>query len=161
MKIKFINIVIGFFFLIPIGILMLLLLPFLIFLFPLYLNERKIIVNKSQKKFHILEGSRVFVYNENKKPLSFIEKEVLRKLPKNIKVLKVKNGEIINSKDVEYYSSLFFEIKNCSIFPIMIKIKNGEVKRVSMNNELFRWKNQSKNPGPFFIKLCTFFELKN
>lgn len=134
--------------------------PFTVVMSPFdYLGNRKF--EKEYKQFlETIEGENFFIYNNRKKALDFIQNEVLGKLPSKIKVFYLDGRKLENEQKGEYYSVMIKRLNNYTKFPHLMKVRNGKVVDVSINQELFNWKNQGKNSNQFFELVDVFFELK-
>lgn len=104
------------------------------------------------------EGKNFFAYNNRKKSLKFITKHVLPNLRDHIEVLYLENKTLQIEVDKSFYSKMIYDCKNYTKFPHLMKVRNGKVIDISINQELFNWKNQKGNSTHFFTLLNSFFE---
>lgn len=117
--------------------------------------------NAYSRYLRTLEGKNFFCYNNRKKGLEYIEKEVIPYLPPQVEVLYLHNREIRNSPyDFQYLSKAFYGFENYSRFPHLLKIRNGKPLDTSLNNELFACLDQAEGKSAIDKKIAAFFELE-
>ena len=99
-----------------------------------------------------------FCYNNRKKGKEFIENEIIPFLNKDIEIIYL-DGRTIKSNDYEnkYFSYAFNRFENYSKFPHLMKIKNGEMKDISINNEFYNAINNNGDKSKLSLKMNTFF----
>ena len=138
---------------------------FLIFLIPIYIFELKKEEAEEKENFKKflsqIEGKNFFCYNNKVKGKEFIENEIVPFLNKDIEIIYL-DGRTIQSNDYEnkYLSKAFNGFKNYSKFPHLMKIKNGEIKDISINNEFYNAINNNGNKTKLSLKMNAFFELE-
>lgn len=120
--------------------------------------------NQLEKRFQAFlkehNGQNYFIYNNGRKSQNFIEENALPKIPTAVNILYLKKKELQVKKNKEFFSMMVYRIKNYKRFPHLIKIRNGEIIDISINQELFAWKNQGKGSKQFFDLINIFFDLK-
>lgn len=149
--------------LLPFGILGIILLiifiPFWIVLLPILL----IIDYKFKKKYNqylnTIEGRNFFCYNNRKKGKVFIENEIIPLLPLNVEIVYL-NGREIETEgfNKRFLSHSFYQFKNYSKFPQLLKIRNGKTIDISINNLLHNTISQNKTPNNLIKKIEEFFD---
>ena len=154
------NILIG----IPFGILALslviLAIPFCIIILPISWIREKIYKKKYKEYLLTIEGKNFFCYNNRKKERKYIEEQIIPNLPEEVEIIFL-NGKTIESDkyDSGHLSRAFYNFKNYTRFPQLLKIRNGEPVDISLNKEMFDCLNQGKSESNIFNKINSFFEL--
>lgn len=105
-----------------------------------------------------IEGRNFFCYNNRQNSYAYIMEEIIPHLPKGVEVIFL-NGKSIESSNLnqKFISKAFREFRNYRNFPHLMKIRNGQVHDLSMNQELYLCLNQKKEISQFFDKMKIFF----
>ena len=103
------------------------------------------------------EGKVFFVYKKTK-AVKFIKKHILSILPNEVQVILLSEASNIEN-DNPNYVRMFGNIKQDTNFPCFVKIRNGEIIKVSLHKELFLWKNIERDKKPFIEKIKVFINL--
>ena len=84
---------------------------------------------------------------------------MIPKLNKNVDIVYLEGRDIISDTfDKTFLSHVLYNLKNYSNFPHLIKIRNGAIEDLSINNELFSCINQGKDKSALLNKIEHFFE---
>lgn len=110
------------------------------------------------KRFLLRLGSKnFFCYNNRADCKDFIETMVIPQLPSKIEIIYL-NGKIPESgypqQDISY---LLFQLKNYHRFPHLIKIRNGELIDISINNDVFNIIHHKMSIQSMLNKIVQFF----
>ncbi|MEP1032969.1 hypothetical protein [Ekhidna sp.] len=141
------------------AVIVLIAIPFLIFLFPFFYIQNIRFENSYKNYLDELEGKSFFCYNNRLKGRSFIEEQLIPQLPDYIEVIFL-NGMIPESQyEEKYISHALYQLKNYQRFPQLLKIRGGQTYDKSLNNELFNTMEQNKPLGNLLTKMSEFFEV--
>jgi len=134
------------------------LLPVIIILWPLVFYRDKTTTKKYKAYLKKVEGCNFFCYNNRQSSQSFIEKELLPKLPKDIDIVYLKGRKPQSKYDNRFISSMLYKFENYSKYPHLMKVRNGEVIDHSINNELYNTFDQDKDVDLLIEQINNFFE---
>lgn len=119
------------------GILLIIVLPIFILSLPFLLILNYEHERKYKQFLKEQEGKQFFCYNNRKKNVHFIQKEVLPKLPDQVTILYLEGKNLVPEPETEFFSYMIANIKNKVGFPYLLKIENGQLIDKSVNNTCF------------------------
>lgn len=106
-----------------------------------------------------LNGKNFFCFNNRKGIDEAIEKLILPYLSPQIELIYLDGRTPISSYDPQMISTMLYKLKNYSKFPHLVKIRDGEMIDMSVNNEFYNIINQHKPFESLFNEINAFFEL--
>jgi len=107
------------------------------------------------------EGNNILFYNNRKNSKDFIETVLMPRLSNRIDRIYL-DGKVIAryEDDRKFIKRILFNLKNYSKFPHLVKIRNGRVEDVSINNQVFNCINQGKSISLVIDRINQFFEIR-
>jgi len=107
-----------------------------------------------------LGDKNFFFYNNKRRPKSFIEANILPYLPEHVEIIYL-NGKKPESEYPEtVVSHMLYQSKAYDGFPHLVKLRNGVVTELSINNEVSNCIYQHKNFDLILFKIYAFFDLQ-
>lgn len=103
-------------------------------------------------------GKNFFCYNNRKNSKKYIEEDIVPNLNDEIEVVFL-NGRKIESKyNSEFISEALYGLKHYNKFPHLMKIRNGKLIDISINNPFYGVLNMNKSKSELLKKINEFFE---
>jgi hypothetical protein len=103
-------------------------------------------------------GKNFFCYNNRKNSKKYIEEDIVPNLNDGIEVIFL-NGKKIESKyNSEFISEVLYGLKHYNKFPHLMKIRNGKLIDISINNPFYGVLNMNKSKSELLKKINEFFE---
>lgn len=125
-------------------------------------NRRK---NKNFIKYYSeylnrLDDKNFFCYNNREGIQEFIETYIIPELSKEVEVIFL-NGKVVESNyPVKFISHTLYNLKNYTKFPHLIKIRNGQVFDISLNNTFYNIISQKRSLEILFNEMNIYFDLE-
>ncbi len=112
------------------------------------------------RKFVLQIGDKnFFCYNNRSDAKEFIEQKIIPNLPKEIEIIYLNGRELQSDYDETFVSMLLYSFKEYKKFPHLLKIRNGQIIDLSINNRTFNCINQGKPIENMFDEINSFFEV--
>lgn len=143
--------------LVALGILML---PFVIMLWPVNFIYTKITDKQLENYLLTLGNKNFFCYNNRVGARDFIDKNIYPRLHKGIEFIYIDGRRPESKYEEDKISQIFGKFKNFNRFPHLVKIRNGKIIDLSINNEFFNTRNQNKSPDKLLGTIHRFFDLE-
>jgi hypothetical protein len=146
--------------LVIIGIpLLILAIPFMLIIMPLGYFQRK----KFEKKYASFlaenNGKNFFCYNNRKNSKKYIEEDIVPNLNDGIEIVYLNGKKIESEYNSEFISEALYGLKHYNKFPHLMKIRNGKLIDISINNPFYGVLNMNKSKPELLNKINVFFEL--
>ena len=129
---------------------------FLVLMSSLVWNSKRIRRRNYRVYLSQNEGKNYFCYNNRHKGYDVITSEILPSLPESIEPVFL-NGRRIERED-RYMPTLFYNFKNYSRFPHLVKIRNGRAIDYSVNHIFFRCLDQNLDIQELLEEMNHFFK---
>lgn len=119
----------------------------------------------SDKQFHTrynlfleqMNGALFFCYNSRKSSVDFARESIIPELDPAVQVVFVDGREVILVENREYVSRMLGSIKERKGFPYLLKVEDGQVLALSVNNQFYNILNGRKAIAPLLDRINTFF----
>ena len=105
------------------------------------------------------DGVNFFCYNNRKKSKEHIEKHIIPNLDKGVLIVYLNGKKLEVENNSGFISSALYSLKNYNKFPHLMKIRNGNLFDISINNRFYNMLNQNRPKKDFLNQINTFFEL--
>ncbi|MEM7087673.1 MAG: hypothetical protein AAF489_15945 [Bacteroidota bacterium] len=156
---KLINILI-FIPIVMIGIpLFILAIPFMIISLPIGHFQRKKFEKKYVEFLNENNGKNFFCYNNRKNSKQYIEEDIVPNLNDEIAIVYLNGKKIESEYNSEFISEALYGLKHYNKFPHLMKIRNGKLIDISINNPFYAVLNMNKSKTELLNKINVFFEL--
>ncbi len=103
-------------------------------------------------------GKNFFCYNSRKNSKQYIEKDIIPNLNEAIEIVYLNEKKIESDYNSEFISEALYGLKHYNKFPHLMKIRNGKVIDVSINNMFYSVMNMNKSKIELFNKIEQFFD---
>ena len=100
-----------------------------------------------------------FCYNNRKKSKEHIEKHIIPYLDEGVQIVYLNGKKLEVENNSGFISSALYGLKNYNKFPHLMKIRNGKLFDISINNRFYNMLNQNRPKKYFLNQINTFFEL--
>jgi hypothetical protein len=117
------------------------------------------IENRDFKRFLIsMEGKQFFFINNRKGNEEFVIQSIFPHLREDIEILFVEGSTIQSDYHPLYISMALWKVKPKKGFPYLMKISNGKIHYLSVNNAFYNVKNNGKDVREFILQVEAFFD---
>ncbi|MDH4472469.1 MAG: hypothetical protein QE487_07655 [Fluviicola sp.] len=134
------------------------LLPLFIPLFIISTINSKIEYKNYKRYLITLEGTNFFCYNNRKGNEEFFKSTLQPHLPKDVKIVFLNGRSVESDYTKKYISMALYNVKPKTGFPYLMKVSDGEIKSLSLNQSFYNVKNNGKDVSPFIQQVESFFE---
>ena len=114
-----------------------------------------------QKRYNLflerMNGAHFFCYNSRKSSVEFARATIVPELDPSVKVVFVDGRSVLSGEDSEYISRMLYNIKERKGFPYLLKIENGQVVELSVNNQFYSILVGRKPITPLLDRIDSFF----
>jgi hypothetical protein len=130
-----------------------------LFLLPISYFQNKINEKAYSEFLKANNGKNFFCYNNKVKAQFFIEENILPNLRKDIHIVFVNGRQVESEFGSEAISKALREFKHYQKFPHLMKIRNGEVIDVSINNHFYNTLTLKNEATELLKEIDIFFDL--
>lgn len=134
----------------------------LLHLLPLILFFSRIGNKKSEQEYRefmlSIEGGNFMCYTNKKKSRAFIEREIIPILPEGTSILFLEGKQLHSDFGVKLNYRFLYQVRYGNDFPTLIKIRNSEMIRRSINNEVYNVMNNGKQINRLSDTIDDFFQ---
>lgn len=114
---------------------------------------------KNYKQYLVtLEGTNFFCYNNRKGNEEFFKSTIQPHLPKNVKIVFLNGKSVESDYTKKYMSMALYRVKPKTGFPYLMKVCDGEIKSLSLNQSFYNLKNNGKDVHKFIQLVEAFYE---
>ena len=138
--------------------LLILSIPFLIFIFIFKYFQKKKFEKKYLKFLKENEGKNFFCYNNRKKSKEYLEENILTNLNKEVVIVYLNGRDIESEYNKEFISEALYGLKHYTKFPHLMKIRNGQLIDKSINNPFFGILKMNKPKAELLGEINSFFQ---
>ncbi len=138
--------------------LLILSIPFLIFIFIFKYFQKKKFEKKYLKFLKENEGKNFFCYNNRKKSKEYLEENILTNLNKEVVIVYLNGRDIESEYNKEFISEALYGLKHYTKFPHLMKIRNGQLIDKSINNPFFGILKMNKPKAELLGEINHFFQ---
>lgn len=131
----------------------------MIFIIPIGHFQRKKFEKKYAEFLNENNGKNFFCYNNRKKSKQYIEEDILPNLSDGIEVVYLNGKRIESEYSSEFISEALYGLKHYNKFPHLMKIRNGKLIDISINNPFYAAMNMNKSKIEFLNKINMFFKV--
>jgi hypothetical protein len=103
-------------------------------------------------------GKNFFCYNNRKNSKQYIAEDLLPSLRKGIEIVYLNGKSIESEYNSEFMSKALYSLKNYNKFPHLIKIRNGQLIDMSINNPFYGVLNMDNSKTELLEEINLFFE---
>ena len=139
--------------------LLILSIPFLIFIFIFKYFQKKKFEKKYLKFLKENEGKNFFCYNNRKKSKEYLEENILTNLNKEVVIVYLNGRDIESEYNKEFISEALYGLKHYTKFPHLMKIRNGQLIDKSINNPFFGILKMNKPKAELLGEINSFFQI--
>ena len=132
--------------------------PFLIFIFIFKYFQKKKFEKKYLKFLKENEGKNFFCYNNRKKSKEYLEENILTNLNKEVVIVYLNGRDIESEYNKEFISEALYGLKHYTKFPHLMKIRNGQLIDKSINNPFFGILKMNKPKAELLGEINHFFQ---
>lgn len=104
-------------------------------------------------------GKNFFCYNNRKNSKHYIEEEILPSLNSQIEIVYLNGKKIDLEYNSEFISEALYGLKTYNKFPHLMKIRNGKLIDMSINNPFYGVLNMNQSKTKLLNQINQFFEL--
>jgi uncharacterized membrane protein YbaN (DUF454 family) len=104
-----------------------------------------------------MNGACFFCYNSRKSSVEFARNIIAPALEPDIHVVFVDGRDVESSDDSKYISKMLYSIQERKGFPYLLKIKDGQVINMSVNNQFYSIMIGSKSITPLLERINAFY----
>ena len=104
-----------------------------------------------------MNGACFFCYNSRKSSVEFARDIIVPELASSVHVVFVNGKKVEFGSDSKYVSALLYRIKERKGFPYLLKIEDGEVRNLSVNNQFYSIMMGRKPIRPLLERMDAFF----
>jgi uncharacterized membrane protein YbaN (DUF454 family) len=98
-----------------------------------------------------------FCYNSRKSSVEFARDIIIPALEPNIKVIFVDGRNVKSGDDSKYISRMLYSIQERKGFPYLLKIKDGQILNMSVNNQFYSIMISHKSITPLLERINAFY----
>ena len=138
--------------------LLILSIPFLIFIFIFKYFQKKKFEKKYLKFLKENEGKNFFCYNNRKKSKEYLEENIITNLNKEVVIVYLNGRDIESEYNKAFISEALYGLKHYTKFPHLMKIRNGQLIDKSINNPFFGILNKNKPKTELLGEINHFFQ---
>ena len=138
--------------------LLILSIPFLIFIFIFKYFQKKKFEKKYLKFLKENEGKNFFCYNNRKKSKEYLEENIITNLNKEVAIVYLNGRNIESEYNKEFISEALYGLKHYTKFPHLMKIRNGQLIDKSINNPFFGILKMNKPKAELLGEINSFFQ---
>ena len=131
----------------------------MIVLFPIGHFQRKKFEKKYAEFLNENNGKNFFCYNNRKNSKQYIEEDIVPNLSDGIEIVYLNGKKIESEYNSEFISEALYGLKHYNKFPHLMKIRNGKLIDISINNQFYGVLNMNKSKTELLNKINVFFEL--
>ena len=114
-----------------------------------------------QKRYHQflerMNGACFFCYNSRKSSIEFARDVIVPELSTSIHIVFVDGNKVVAASESEYISKMLGSITERKGFPYLLKIENGKVLDLSVNNQFYSIMIGRKPIAPLMERIHAFF----
>ena len=103
-----------------------------------------------------MNGACFFCYNSRKSSVEFAKNVVVPALEPDIQIVFVDGKDVKSDNDSKYISKMLYSIQERKGFPYLLKIKDGQVLDMSVNNQFYSILIGHKSITPLLEIINTF-----
>ncbi|MFD2717630.1 hypothetical protein ACFST9_02815 [Hymenobacter monticola] len=104
-----------------------------------------------------MAGACFFCYNSRKSSVEFARDVIVPELATSVHIVFVNGKEVEFGADSKYISRMLYDIKERKGFPYLLKIEDGQVANMSVNNQFYSIMIGRKPIEPLLDRMNTFF----
>ncbi len=135
-----------------------LLIPFIIILFPVKCFWWKKFEKKYANFLNVNHGKNFFCYNNRSNSKTYIEENIIPELSHRIEIVYLNGKEIKSDYNIEFISESLYKLKTYNRFPHLMKIRNGKLIDMSINNSFYNVFNMKKPKIELLHEIHQFFK---
>ena len=114
-----------------------------------------------QKRYHQflerMNGACFFCYNSRKSSVDFARNVIVPELAISIHIVFVDGNKVVADSESDYISKMLGSITERKGFPYLLKIENGQVLNLSVNNQFYSILIGRKPIAPLVDRIHAFF----
>ena len=105
-----------------------------------------------------MNGTCFFCYNSRRSSIDFAKNIIVPALRPNIQVVFVDGKDVESGNGSKYISKMLYSIQERKGFPYLLKIKDGQVLNMSVNNQFYSILIGRKPITPLLERINTFYD---
>jgi len=104
-----------------------------------------------------MNGACFFCYNSRKSSVEFARDIIAPALEPNIQIVFVDGKDVESGNDSKYISKMLYSIQERKGFPYLLKIKDGQILDMSVNNQFYSVMIGRKSVTPLLERINAFY----